>query len=296
VPEGVFTDYNAIHSIGWNEFLHLFEQHIYFFLNVSEPIEHARSLIRYDSILYVIALLLGAVAIATAMVRSGNVPNVKSLAILTVVGGVVLILGVAPYVAIGRIPQRVDFVSRFAVASQFGALILAAVAIQLLWLAPLRALVLASTVFIFSAVQLQMAKWMLYEELVLRDYQHQVGSYLEATGEQVLVVQFQPPTRDFLYRNRACLSSYDSNDGLDLAGQRHGSFVYDRDCGPEHYADPDGCRFTGFRQQRCPAARHSSEFRLYPGMEHFERFRLFDLARRAVFGSPFASGQLVPTN
>jgi hypothetical protein len=108
----------------------------------------------------------------------------------------------------------------------------------------------------------------------------------------VLIVQFRPGSQEFLFRDRVCVSSYDNNVGLELTGQRHGSFVYDHDCGRLHYSDPNGCRFDGFHQQPCPPVYRVGEFRLNPGAERFELFRLFDLARRALWGPPLEAGQL----
>ncbi len=294
VPEGVFAGYNSIKALSAADFEYLAMASLRYLTNFDPALDLAVKLVRFDSMALVALLALASAAVGLSAWRAGKRASIGQLGMLALLGAVVVIVGTAPYIAIGRIPDRGDFSMRFAVVSQFGALILAATAIELAGSRTIKGVVLAAAVFVFSAQQLEFAKWMLHEELVLRDYGRQVERYLASTGDQVLVVQFKPPSKTFLYRNRGCLSSYDNNVGLELAGERHGSFVYDRDCGPMHYADPNGCRFAGFRAQPCPPVRRSAEFALKPGMEHFEAFRLAELARRAIVGPPIEFGTFIP--
>jgi hypothetical protein len=145
-------------------------------------------------------------------------------------------------------------------------------------------------------MQLQWSKWTLHEELVLRDFRAQVGDYLRHSGDQVLVVRFKPESREFLYRNRPCLGTYDMNVGLELAGERGNSFVFDRACMAEYYEDPNGCRFTGFHQEPCPVTRRFAEFQLESGVERFDQSRLVELARLALFGLRLDAGKLIVLN
>jgi hypothetical protein len=79
--------------------------------------------------------------------------------------------------------------------------------------------------------------------------------------------------------------------GLELDGSRHGSFVYDRVCGPKIDADLTSCIVVGYDPPGpCPAARREAEFTLNPGMSDFTRFRLVDLLKPHYLSEPHDFG------
>jgi hypothetical protein len=290
---GVYFEYNVVRNVDVRTYLDAFVKHLYFFLQAIDSAEYLSGLVQYDSVWWLGFLGAGAIAIGVTAAHLRFQPSYRSLAVLVILGSAVLVAGTLPYDLVGSIPQRSDNSARFALVSQIGALILVGSFVQLLPLVKLRAIALGLAVLVFASVPPQMAKWLLYEELVLRDFRSQVGQYLAGAGEQRLVVQFQPASKQFLYRNRGCLTSYDINVALELASQRHGSFVFDQGCPPSYYSAPDACRFTGYRSERCPSRRQSAEFRLNPDMERFDRLQLADLVRRVLFGLPLAAGRLI---
>lgn len=283
-PEGIYRGYNAIAAPGEHDFTRLAKQSLRFFLDVREPAKFAADLWRYDNPLLGVVLLIGALFTGRATWRNGVI-DAAELRGLFVVGAIVLVCGTIPYVAIDRFPSRFDVNSRYAVASQFGALLLAVGALHLVRFAPVRALVLASVVLVFMANQLQLGKWLLYEAPIVADFRAQVGAYLAHADDQVLLVDFVPPATDFLFNRRVCLSSYDTNVSLELAGLRRHSFVFDRACGQNIYANPAGCLLTGYDPAGpCPAEHRTATFRLNSGLVPFTRFGIAEVLRRA-FGS-----------
>jgi hypothetical protein len=140
-------------------------------------------------------------------------------------------------------------------------------------------------------MQLQFGKWMLYDHLVVRDFQSKLATYFRSTSPQLLMVRFQPASHEVLYIRR-CLANFDINVALDLQGLRNGSFAYDLDCDGDEYTADGKCGVTGFDQDPCPPKR-LAEFRLHPDEDQFTRFKLFDLGRRAVFGPPLDAGTLI---
>jgi hypothetical protein len=295
VPKGVYTNYNSVEHTTLREFLQYFRINLSYFINFGEATQMTVALLRWDRFWVVAIVLVGTLGVFLTLARATDRPSLSTLPLLAVTGVIVLAAGIAPYAAIKQFAQHNGFQMRYAVPAQFGALILAALAVQLLWWAPLRAFVVAASVFVFSCVPLQLAKWMLYDELLLRDFYGQVVAYLATSDPQVLVVQFEPPTGHFLYRRISCLSSYDTNDSLSLAEQGHGSFVYDAACGPEHYSDPNGCRYEGFHAQACPTVRHTAVYHLQLNGKpfyYYQRVPLAELMQRALSGSTLILGRL----
>jgi hypothetical protein len=154
-------------------------------------------------------------------------------------------------------------------------------------------LVLASVVFVFMANQLQLGKWLLYEAPIVANFRAQVGAYLAHADDQVLLVDFVPPATDFLFNRRVCLSSYDTNVSLELAGLRRHSFVFDRACGKSIYANSAGCLLTGYDPAGpCPAEHRTATFRLNSGLVPFTRFGIAEVLRRTFQNEPVRMGVL----
>jgi hypothetical protein len=293
-PTGHYEGYNALKKLNASEYVIVLFQHLQFFANLIEPVRLAVVLVRYDSLWLAVLLAAGAGAIALFLRQATREPSDRDLTIFFVLGAVVLGAGMLPYIAIGRVLSRVDFDARYAVGSQFGALILIAVAIYLLRFKMMRIAAVAGLVFVFAGVQLQLTKWMLYEQLIVADFHRQLAPYLARSAPQILVVTFTPATNEFVSLGRSCLSSYENNAALDLAGKRNGSMVYDKGCGVEPPAASGDCRILAFDHARpCPTVRKTAEFQLHPGMDRFVRFRLADLAYRALSGLSLDAGKLV---
>jgi hypothetical protein len=278
IPKGVFAGYNALLEPSAFEYIRLTFVNLWFFADIRKPLALFVDLARHDNPWIVVGLILAAAGSSAPLWRTKSELSRDHFLTLGLLGFAVLFVGMAPYVAIGREASLVDVSSRFAVASQFGAFILGAATISALRPAALRSVTLAAILLLFTANQIQLDKWLIYEGRIVGDFRRQVGAYLVGQDPQVLLVDFHPPTMSFLYLGRACLSSYDTNVSLELAAERNGSFVYDRACGEQVYADPAGCLITGYETPGpCPSIRRSAEFTLDPRFGDFTRLRLFDL-------------------
>lgn len=294
VPSGPYAGYNVIAYAGIGEYLRRAAHYIAFFVDIRQPVAFAGSLAQHENPLFTCAIFIGA-CIASGSVWCGRLAEDHELRAFFVVAGVTLFLGMSPYVAIGDIPSRVDVSSRFAVASQFGALMLMAGVIQLLPFAAVRAILLTALLFVFMANQFQLGKWLLYEGQVIGDFRRQVGAYIGRTGDQVLVVDFSPPSREFLYLNRACLGSYDTNVSLALTHERGGSFVFDGGCPYRYYGKSEGCFITAFDPPAtCPENQRRAVYRLKPDLVPFSRFQFGDLVKRVTAGPLLDAGDLLP--
>jgi hypothetical protein len=291
VPQDVYSGYNAFVRPSFHEYLRLTIVNLWFFADIRQPLAFAAGLARFDNPAIFSVLSLGACLIAATAYRQRLEFSRRDLATLAIVAVIAIGGGMLPYIGIGREASRTDVSARFAVAAQFGVLLLGAIALQVLRPAGLRMAALAAIVLLFTADQFQLNKWLIYEGQVVGDFRRQVGAYLAQTNDQVLLIDFRPPAKDFLYLHRACLSSYDTNVGLERDGKRKGSFVYDRVCGPSVYADPMGCFLTGYDAPgTCPTERHDGTFLLKPDMTDFTRFRMIDLLRFTFWGPPLDAG------
>jgi hypothetical protein len=146
-------------------------------------------------------------------------------------------------------------------------------------------------VFAFSAMSFQFGKWAMYDEEVVQDLQAQLTSEFRSHSPELLYIHFRPRSDSMLYIRR-CLANYDINVTLDLAGERHGSYAYDADCGADQYTADNQCGTTGFDMVACPPAWRG-EYTLKPGMERFTDFSLVTLAGNLLRERPFAAGDLV---
>lgn len=294
VPSGPYAGYNAVVHAGLGSYLRAAVQHLWFFADVGQPIVFTGSLIEHDNpalpwIIFIVA------CVASASLWRSAAAEKRELIPFFCIAAAILVLGMAPYVLINQVPSRIDVSSRFAVASQFGALLFIAGGIQLLRFAPVRAGALAGLVFVFMSNQLQLGKWLLYEGQVVGNMRQQVGAYLAQNGDQVLTIQFEPASHDFLDLNRACLSAYDTNVSLELAHARHGSFVFDAGCPYRYYGKTDTCMITGFDPPApCPAEQRDAIYRLKPDLGPFTHFHLADLLQYTLRGQLWDAGDFIP--
>lgn len=281
VPSGPYAGYNAVKLLAWSDYVNNTRNHLWFLADWRTPATSLSDLFRYDSVFVLLPLVAGAALVAYAAQRIGDAEPVALLAEYALLGIIVVGLGSLPYVLIDRSPDRIDFHARFAVAAQFGAILLMAAAVQALRFASAKAACVFGLQILCGAAHLQSGKWMLYEERAVGDFRRQVGDYLRSRDQLVLLVRFEPPGPQFLWTRRACLSSYDINGSLELAGLRGNSFVYDVECGPGAYTAQAGCSVTAFAEHRpCPATRREATFRLDQKWMSVNSTRLADLLAR----------------
>src|SRR5258708_33503900 len=286
-----YAGHNALELSSVSEFAHQIYLHLQYFFSALEPLRYVPSLFVHDNLLIGGVIVLFAAGLAAACMNVTPRGSYRGLAVLAILGVVTLGLGMLPYVAIARPPYWWIFYSRLAVASQFGVFILGAVFISALPWRALRAVTLAAAVLVFSAMHLQLGRWMLYDHLVVSDFQSQLARYFASNPCQLLFIHFQPQTADVLFVKR-CLANYDVNVALDVSGRRNDGLAYDKDCAADIVTEDGKCGVTAFERIPCPPKRNA-EFRLHPGMEAFTRLHLVGLGRRTLSGSGRDSGTLV---
>lgn len=292
VPRGYATGHNAVEPLAIGTVLHGFLTHLHYYVLAMEPLKFVPKLFGHENAAIVAALVLASMAVGFAAYRAPatTVPP-RRLLWLFVLGGAVLFAGMAPYVAAGRPPMWTGFYARLAVMSQFGVFILGAAVLTALPGRAARGVAIALVVFLFSAMELQFGKWMLYDELVIDDLQANLTGEFAHHDPELLFVHFQPRSDDILFVGR-CLANYDINVALNISGRDHGSFAYDADCGAAEYTADGKCGATAFAQTPCPP-KWDADFRLRPGMQPFTRFRIANLARDVIDGTPLDAGDLI---
>src|SRR5262249_40028234 len=129
----------------------------------------------HESVFVIALFALASFVVGGTFTRLDGAPARRQATELALTGLAVFVLGSLPYLAIGQVPAPRHFASRFAVASQFGALIGLALLIVAVHGPALRAAVLTVVVFVFAVQQFQMGKWMLYEEQVLRSFREDMA-------------------------------------------------------------------------------------------------------------------------
>ena len=292
VPGGYATGRNAIEPFAIGTVLRGIVTHLHYYVLAMEPLKFVPRLFGHENVAIIVALIFASVAIGFAAYRApATTVSPRRLLGLFILGGAVLFAGMAPYVAAGRPPMWTGFYARLAVMSQFGVFILGAAVLTALPGRAARGVAMALVVFLFSAMELQFGKWMLYDELVVDDLQTDLASEFAHHDPELLFVHFQPRSDKILFVGR-CLANYDINVALNITGRDHGSFAYDADCQAAEYTADGQCGATGFTHTPCPP-KWDADFHLRPGMQPFTRFRIADLARRVIDGAPFDAGDLV---
>ena len=292
VPHGYATGRNAVEPLAVGTVLHGIVTHLHYYVLAMAPLKFVPWLFGHESAAIMTILVLASAAVGFAAYRTNAAAlPARRLVGLFVLGGAVLFAGMAPYVAAGRPPVWTGFYARLAVMSQFGVFILGAAMLTALPGRAARAIAIAALVFLFSAMELQFGKWMLYDELVVEDFQSQLADEFARHDPELLFVHLHPRSDDVLFVRR-CLANYDVNVVLNIAGRDHGSFAYDADCGAAEYTADGLCGATAFNRTPCPP-KWNAEFRLRPEMQPFTRFRIADLARHVLDGTPLDAGDLV---
>lgn len=291
VPRGYATGHNAVAPLAIGILLHGIVTHLHYYVLAMEPLKFVPKLFGHENVAIVALLALASAGVGFAAYRipAAALPPRRLLA-LFVLGGGVLFAGMAPYVAAGRPPVWTGFYARLAVMSQFGVFILGAAVLTALPGRAARGVAIALAVFLFSAMELQFGKWMLYDELVVENLQTNLASEFAHHDPELLFIHFKPRSDKILFVGR-CLANYDVNVALNITGRDHGSFAYDADCQAAEYTAEGRCGATGFTQTPCPP-KWDADFRLRPGMQPFTRFRIADLARRVIDGTPLDAGDL----
>lgn len=292
VPGGYAIGHNAVEPLAIGTVLHGIVTHLHYYLLAMEPLKFVPKLFGHENAAIIVVLFLASAGVGFVAYRipPAALPPRRRLA-LFVVGGVVLFAGMAPYVAAGRPPTWTGFYARLAVMSQFGVFILGAAVLAVLPGRAARGVAIALLVFLFSAMELQFGKWMLYDELVVGDFQSQLADEFAHHDPELLFVHFQPRSDKILFVGR-CLANYDINVALNITGRDRGSFAYDADCQAAEYTADGKCGATAFAQTPCPP-KWDADFRLRPGMQPFTRFRIADLARHVIDGAPLDAGDLI---
>jgi hypothetical protein len=288
----LYGGHNAIKPFVFWEFSKQVILHLLYYVRALEPLRYVPALFIHDNLLIGGMILLAAMLAGYWHFRTADGMSRREQAVLFSIGLMVLGLGMLPYVLVQKNPPAwTGFYAYLAVASQFGVLILAALAISMLPKPVLRGAALALVVFIFSAMELQFGKWAMYDGQVMADFRAQLATEFRTHPSELLFVRFRPASSEILFV-KTCLNNYDINVALDIRDLRNGSFAYDEDCGAQYFARDGKCGVTEYERVPCPP-KSSGEFRIRPGMQDFSRFRLFDLASETLYGPDLDVGTLV---
>lgn len=291
VPTGYAAGHNEIEPFTIRGFLEQIRAHLLYYVRALAPTRYVPSLFTHESGIIVTALGAFSAATGIAAWKANGGASGRRVIGLLVLGAVVLLLGMLPYVAAHRVPVWTGFYARLAVVSQFGVFILAAASLELFRGSAARGIAIGLIVFVFSGMALQFGKWMLYDELVVQDFQTALAKEFAHHEPELLFVHFRPESDDILFLKR-CLANYDINVALNITHREHGSFAYDADCGAAEYTQDGKCGATAFERSECPP-KWDADFVIRPEMEPFTRFRVDDLARRVLDGLPLQAGDLV---
>jgi hypothetical protein len=295
-----YAGHNDLEFGGVAGFIDQIWLHLQYFTSGSlEPLHYVphlflhKNLSRFaqDSLLIGLPIVMFATALGVLWYRVPAGHSYRNLVELVALGILTLGAGMLPYVAIARPPYWWGFYSRLAVASQFGAFILGSAFLSMLPWRKLAAAAFAIAMLLASAMQVQFGKWMIYDDLVVQDFQSQLAEYFARNPDQLLFVRFVPDAHDVLYLRR-CLANYDVNVALDIKGLRNGDYAYNVECDAASYTDDGKCGVTAFVRKPCPPM-HLAEFRMRPSVEDFRTLSLIGLVRRALSGTRFDAGTLV---
>ena len=141
--------------------------------------------------------------------------SVRNTGLLMAVGAAIAVIGGLPYALAGIYGDITRVETRLLFPSQFGALLLLAVAIQCLPLQRLRAAVTGGAIAVFGLSMAHDAKWLLFDGLVTSDLQRQTRAALLSDPEPKVVELKIQASAPLFFRSR-CLGANDMNAAQDI--------------------------------------------------------------------------------
>lgn len=209
--------------------------------------------------------------------------------LLFVLGAMITFLGALPYALAGLYGDVTRGESRLLFPSQFGVLLLLAIAIQVIPVARIRAAAAGGAITLFVLSMAHDTKWMLYDGLVTGDLQRQVRAALLADPEPKVVMLRIEDSPNLFFRGR-CLGAQDMNVAQAILRNenRPRSFIYTENCGD--FTNPDfvpsnRCPISYLDGYLCPARREKWLYRAAPGIAPLDQIGFVELFSAIVSDS-----------
>jgi hypothetical protein len=237
--------------------------------------------------------LFGATTFRTAwLLRSPA--SARNTFLLVLLGVAITLLGALPYALVGIYGDVTRAESRLLFPSQFGALLLLAIAIQCCPTMRLRAAIAGGAIAVFTLSMAHDAKWILYDGLVTSDLQRQTRAALLADPEPK-VVELKIQTSAPLFFRSRCLGANDMNSAQQILRDegRQRSFIYTNNCGDFTNPDivPQGrCPVSYLDGYPCPPRRETWSYRAAPGIPPLDDIGMAELLSAVVSPSPSSTG------
>jgi hypothetical protein len=220
--------------------------------------------------------------------------SVRNTGLLMAVGAAIAVIGGLPYALAGIYGDITRVETRLLFPSQFGALLLLAVAIQCLPLERLRAAVAGGAIAVFGLSMAHDAKWLLFDGLVTSDLQRQTRAAL-LSDPQPKVVELKIQASAPLFFRSRCLGANDMNIAQEILRDRSRprSFIYSDSCGDFTNPDivPSGrCPISYLDGYPCPARRETWLYNPAPGIAPLDDIGMVELISAVVSRPSSADG------
>jgi hypothetical protein len=226
--------------------------------------------------------------------------SAKNTLLLICLGAAITLLGALPYALAGVYGDPTRAESRLLFPSQFGVLLLLAIAIQCLPVARFRAALAGGAIAVFALSMAHDAKWLLYDGLVTSDLLRQTRAALLADPKPKVVELRIPGSSLLLFRNR-CLGAQDMNSAQTVLrdDRTPQSFIYTDTCGDFTNPDivPHGyCPVSYLDDHHCPSRRETWLYNATPAIPPLDDIGMFELLSATASRSPSSTkgrGELV---
>jgi hypothetical protein len=224
-----------------------------------------------------------------------SVASVRNTILLTCLGIAITLLGALPYALAGVYGDPTRAESRLMFPSQFGVLLLLAIAVQCFPVQRLRAAMAGGAIAVFALSMAHDAKWLLYDGLVTSDLLRQTRAALIADPEPK-VVELRISNSGLLFFRNRCLGAQDMNSAQTLLRDDEApqSFIYTDNCGD--FTNPNlvsrgYCPVSYLDDWHCPSRRETWLYNAAPGIPPLDDIGMFELLSAVVRRSSTTGGR-----
>ena len=223
-----------------------------------------------------------------------SLASAKNTILLILLGTAITLFGALPYAIAGVYGDTTRAESRLLFPSQFGVLLLLAVAIQCIPMRRCRAAITGGAIAIFALSMAHDAKWLLYDGLVKSDLLRQTRAALLADPEPK-VVELKISSPNALFFRNSCLGAQDMNSAQILLrdDKTPPSYIYTNNCGD--FTNPDlvprgYCPVSYLDDHRCPSRRETWLYTPAPGIPPLDDMGMFTLLSSVIRRSSSTTG------
>jgi len=223
-----------------------------------------------------------------------SLASAKNTILLILLGAAITLFGALPYALAGVYGGTTRAESRLLFPSQFGVLLLLAVAIQCFPMRRCRAAISGGAIAVFALSMAHDAKWLLYDGLVTSDLLRQTRAALLADPEPK-VVELKISSTSPLFFRGSCLGAQDMNSAQMLLrdDRTPPSYIYTSNCGD--FTNPDlvprgYCPVSYLDHDRCPSRRETWLYRPEPAIPPLDDIGMFTLLSSVISRSSSTTG------